>query len=148
RELLLGLGLERGGAFGARLPAAEGRHLAAAGCATRATLPADRGGGTRLRRRTTRQNRKLVRARARDPLGDVFRRRGSARLAFLHALAERVEAAFVGVDMGEVEALEIAHGELAEDVIEDRGRVFDRVVALHRAGGLEAREGEGVDVFL
>ena len=31
RELLLGLGLERGGAFGARLAAAEGRDLAAAG---------------------------------------------------------------------------------------------------------------------
>src|SRR6516164_2321212 len=39
RELLLGLGLERGGAFGARLAAAEGRDLAAAGRASRATLP-------------------------------------------------------------------------------------------------------------
>src|SRR6516225_5976010 len=37
RELLLGLGLERGGAFGARLAAAAGR-------APRATLPADGGG--------------------------------------------------------------------------------------------------------
>src|SRR5262245_30458999 len=44
RELLLGLGLERGGAFGARLAAAEGRDLAAAGRAPRATLPADGGG--------------------------------------------------------------------------------------------------------
>src|SRR5215475_8893114 len=44
RELLLGLGLERGGALGARLAAAEGRDLAAAGRASRATLPADRGG--------------------------------------------------------------------------------------------------------
>src|SRR5215510_15947638 len=44
RELLLGLGLERGGAFGARLAAAEGRDLAAAGRASRATLPADGGG--------------------------------------------------------------------------------------------------------
>src|SRR5262245_2433630 len=44
RELLLGLGLERGGALGARLAAAEGRDLAAAGRASRATLPADGGG--------------------------------------------------------------------------------------------------------
>src|SRR5262249_62259439 len=61
RELLLGL--ERGGALGARLAAAEGRDLAAAGRATRATLPpADGGGGTRLRRRTTPQNPKLGRS--------------------------------------------------------------------------------------
>src|SRR5262249_39798211 len=39
RELLLGLGLERGGAFGARLAAAEGRGPAAARRAPRATLP-------------------------------------------------------------------------------------------------------------
>src|SRR6266446_3009916 len=44
RELLLKLGLERGGAFGARLAAGEGRDLAAAGRAPRATLPADGGG--------------------------------------------------------------------------------------------------------
>src|SRR5262249_54569828 len=44
RELLRGLGLERGGAFGARLAAAEGRDFAAAGRAPRATLPADGGG--------------------------------------------------------------------------------------------------------
>src|SRR5262249_16481005 len=45
RELLLGLGLERGSAFRARLAAGERRHLGAAGHAPRATLPAaDRGG--------------------------------------------------------------------------------------------------------
>src|SRR5215510_7536518 len=44
RELLLDLGLERGGALGTRLAGAEGRHLAAAGRAPRATLPADGGG--------------------------------------------------------------------------------------------------------
>ncbi len=50
--------------------------------------------------------------------------------------------------MGEIEALEVAHRQLAEHVIQDRGGVFDRVVALHRALRLEAREGEGVDIFL
>ena len=50
--------------------------------------------------------------------------------------------------MGEVEALEIAHRQLAEHVVEDRGRVFDRVVALHRARRLEPRERERVDIFL
>src|SRR6516225_6797860 len=50
--------------------------------------------------------------------------------------------------MGEVEALEIAHRQLAEYVIEDRGGVFDGIVALHRTARLEAREGKGIDVFL
>jgi len=50
--------------------------------------------------------------------------------------------------VGEVEALEIAHRQLAEDVIEDRGRVFDRVVALHGTRRLKPREGEGVDIFV
>src|SRR5262249_57734222 len=90
--------------------------------------------------------RKLVGGGAGELVGHVFWRR--ARLAFLHTLAESVEAAFRGVHMGEVEALEIAHGKLAEDVIENRGRVFDRVVALHWAGGFETGKGEGVDIFL
>ena len=52
------------------------------------------------------------------------------------------------VDVGEVVAAEIGDGQLAEDVVEDRGGVLDGVVALHQAGRLEAREGEGVDVLL
>ena len=50
--------------------------------------------------------------------------------------------------MSEVEALKIAHGQLAEHVIEDRGGVFDGIVALHRSRRLETRESEGVHIFL
>ena len=59
-----------------------------------------------------------------------------------------VDADLVRVDMGEVVAAEIGDGQLAEDVVEDRGGVLDRVVALDEAGRLEAGEGEGVDIFL
>src|SRR5690606_29627907 len=34
------------------------------------------------------------------------------------------------------------------DIIEDRGRVLDRIIADNNAGGLEAREGESLDIFL
>ena len=64
---------------------------------------------------------------------DTKRGRRVRRLAFLLALAERVEAGFARVDMREVEARQVAHGELAEHVVEDRGRELDGVVALHRA---------------
>ena len=55
---------------------------------------------------------------------------------------------FARIDMREIVAAEIGDRELAEDVVEDRGRVLDRVVALHQARRLEAREGEGLDIFL
>src|SRR5260370_41091984 len=77
REFLFGLGLERraAGDLAARFAAAGGRDVAA-GSATPATLPpADGGGGTRLRRHTTHQNRKLAPARTREPLGHVLGRR-------------------------------------------------------------------------
>ena len=70
------------------------------------------------------------------------------RASFLDALAHRIEARLARIDMGEIEAAHVAHREFAEHVIEDRGRVLDRVVALHRAGRLEAGEGEGVDILL
>jgi hypothetical protein len=49
---------------------------------------------------------------------------------------------------GRGRAAEIGDGQLAEHVVEDRGGVLDRVVALHHAGRLEAGEGEGLDIFL
>ena len=48
----------------------------------------------------------------------------------------------------EVVTAKIGDRELAENIVEDRGRVPDRVVALNEARRLEAREGERVDVFL
>ncbi len=50
--------------------------------------------------------------------------------------------------MREVVAAEIGDGELAENIVEDRGRVLDRVIALDEARRLEADEGEGLDIFL
>jgi hypothetical protein len=49
---------------------------------------------------------------------------------------------------GRGRAAEIGDRQLAEHVVEDRGRVLDRVVALHEARRLEAGEGEGLDVLL
>ena len=44
--------------------------------------------------------------------------------------------------MGEVVAADVGDGELAEHIVEDRGRVLDGfVVALHEPGGLEAGMG-------
>ena len=57
-------------------------------------------------------------------------------------------ATFAQVDVGQIVAAEVGDRQLAEDVVEDRGRVLDGIVALHEARRLEAREGEGVDVFL
>jgi len=48
----------------------------------------------------------------------------------------------------EVVTAKVGDRELAEDIVEDRGRVPDCVVALNEARRLEAGEGEGVDVFL
>ena len=42
----------------------------------------------------------------------------------------------------------IGNGELAKDVVEDRGRAFDLFVYLDRAGRLKAGGGECVDEFL
>ena len=50
--------------------------------------------------------------------------------------------------MREVGAVEVADRQFAEDVVEDRGRVLDAVVALNHPGGLELGKGEGVDEFL
>ena len=81
-----------------------------------------------------------------------FRRRrrlaGLRRAALVVALAERVMADVGGVDMGEIVAAEIGDRQFAENVIENRSGVLDRVIALHEARRLEAGEGEGVDIFL
>src|SRR4029079_12101460 len=119
REPVFGLGLERGraGDFRAGLAAAEGGDVPPT-----PTLSREGGGWGGRGRRTSCQNRKLVRARARQALGDVpCRGGGSAGFAFLHALAERVEATFGRIDMGEVKSLEGDHRELAEHVVAERG---------------------------
>ena len=49
--------------------------------------------------------------------------------------------------MGQVEAVEVADGKLAEDVVDHRGDHLDVVVADHAARRLEARVDEGIHVF-
>src|SRR5436190_14472323 len=61
--------------------------------------------------------------------------------------ADRIEADVGGLDMGEVMAPEIGDRELTEDVVDDRRRVLDRVIALYLARRLEAGEGGGLDIF-
>ena len=58
-----------------------------------------------------------------------------------------VAARFERIDLRQIRAAEIGHGEFAEDVVEDRGGVADGVVAAHFAGRLKAREQERVDIF-
>ena len=50
--------------------------------------------------------------------------------------------------MREVGPIKVRHRQFAEDVVEDRGGVLDRVVALHHPCRFELGEGEGVDEFL
>src|SRR5579885_2241377 len=150
RKPAFGLALKRDGAgdFGARRGGAERGHPACAGGLRLAGEGrSEAGSGTSRSLAAARgHDREPVRARTRQAFRHVARRgRG---LAFLLALAERVESDIARIHRGEVEALEIADRELAEDVIENRSRVFDRIVALHRAGRLEACEGEGIDIFL
>ena len=50
--------------------------------------------------------------------------------------------------MRQIGPVEVGHGEFAEHIVKDRSRLFDAVVALHHARGLEFGEGEGVDELL
>ena len=47
--------------------------------------------------------------------------------------------------MGQIGAVEIADRQFAEDIVEDRGGILDRVIALHHARRFEPGEGEGFD---
>src|SRR5581483_6408377 len=78
---------------------------------------------------------------------------GGIRAARRQAVRDQAAADAVGLqvallDMGQVVAPQIGDGELAEDVVEHRRRHLDGVVAFDHAGGLEAREGIGLDEFL
>ena len=82
-----------------------------------------------------------------DRNGGRFGRVGAGRrqLALDLAAADAVGAQVGLLDMGEVEAAEVADRKLAEDVVDHRGRHLDGVVALDQARRLEAREDKGVD---
>ena len=87
---------------------------------------------------------------AHETLGDNPRRRARPRGQTLGIVAapERGRAEIVHRHMREIVTPGVGDREFAEHVVEDRGRRLDGVVALHEASRLEAREGEGVDVFL
>jgi hypothetical protein len=59
-----------------------------------------------------------------------------------------VDTGFVDLIRRKVVPAEIGNGELAKDVVEDRGRAFDLFVSLDLAGRLKARGGQCVDEFL
>src|SRR5208337_5296484 len=59
-----------------------------------------------------------------------------ARFVLGNPAAHNCRADVRGIDMGEIVSAEIGDGQLAEDVVEDRGCVLDRLVALHQARGL------------
>ena len=50
--------------------------------------------------------------------------------------------------MGQIGAVQVRHSQLAEDVVKDRRRVLDRLVALHHARWFKLGEGEGVHKLL
>ena len=52
------------------------------------------------------------------------------------------------VNLSEIVAAKVGHRELAKNVVEDRRRLADRVIAGDFAGRLEPGEDEGVDEFL
>src|SRR5579884_3495580 len=89
----------------------------------------------------------LIGFRAHETFRDEFRRT-LRRAALILALAEHVMADIGRIDMGEIVAAEIGDREFPEDVIDDRGRILDRVIALDETGRLEPREDEGIDIFL
>ena len=69
-------------------------------------------------------------------------------LALFFAATQFVERRAIWLDVGEIGTVEVGHGQFAEDVVEDRRRVLDRVVALHHAGWFKPGEGEGVDELI
>ena len=51
------------------------------------------------------------------------------------------------IDVRQIVTRQIRDGQLAENIIQDRRRVLDRLVALHEAGWFEPREGESFDIL-
>ena len=112
----------------------------------------DIAGGARLGfdRRCAPHHNEIIRPRAGEALRQILhgRRRCTVRrLAFGNTLADGIESGLAWIDVGQVVAAHIADRQFAEHVVEDRGRILDRVVALHRTSGFEAREREGVDIL-
>ena len=68
-------------------------------------------------------------------------------LVLVGARADSVVAQVLERHLREVVAVEIGDGELAEDVVDNRGRHLDAVVAANHARGFEAGEDEGVYVL-
>ena len=67
-------------------------------------------------------------------------------LAFARVTRAECSAAdLTWINMSKLVAPKIRNCKLSEQIVEDRGRVLDRLVAAHRACRLEAREGEGID---
>ena len=53
-------------------------------------------------------------------------------------VAHEIKSGNGWIDVGEIVAAEIRDRELSEDIVKDRGGVLDRVIALHRARGVES----------
>jgi hypothetical protein len=66
----------------------------------------------------------------------------------LTPLTSSIDTGLVDLIRRKVVSAKIGNGELAKDVVEDRGRAFDLFVSRDRTGRLEAGGGECVDEFL
>ena len=85
------------------------------------------------------------------PNGDTFdgvRKQDQPDGPSIFTFADGVMTDGIRRDMRKIRATEIGDREFAEDVIENGCCVLDRVIALHEARRLEAREGEGFDIFI
>src|SRR5690606_3179801 len=70
------------------------------------------------------------------------------RLALIDAPAKRGVGEIRHIYMAQVIAAEIGDRKLTEHVVEDRGRVLDRVIADHDTRGFETSEGESLHILL
>ncbi|CCC97391.1 protein of unknown function [Azospirillum baldaniorum] len=85
-------------------------------------------------------------AGGRDLADDVRRldRAGLRQVALLVAAADREGHQILRRGVRQIGAAQVGDGDLAEDVVDDRGRHLDGVVAGHHARRLKAGEGEGL----
>ena len=70
------------------------------------------------------------------------------RFAFFLAAPQIIKAFALGFDMRQVGPIQIADRQLPEDIVKDRRRVFDAVIALNHAGRFKPGEGKGLDKFI
>ena len=68
--------------------------------------------------------------------------------ALLFPAADIIKGCALGFDMGQIFTVKIGDRQFPEDIIQNRGRILDAVVALHHSSWLKSGEGESVHEFI